>query len=412
VRWTAPEALEERKFSEKTDAWSFGVTLYEIWTKAALPYGKMNNQKVWVEVAHGLRLPRPETCSTEVYAAMRACWAAVQDQRPSMQQMMELLRQLESCSEREIVPHGHASKYKTQASTLSRDVSVMSKDSVHEHTLSSSRRMGRETPVHTRSSEVSVIGRESTYEYMHSGSMVGRESDASIMGRESVYEYMPNGSMIQRQTQSPFHADQWRASGVDATHRTGAGEMMHDDLSIDGTVYDADCLINIDRLMETDPIAMTSAIGGNHYALSGGDDTEDDEKNKNRADAEVAVAACDLRSTGAEGVGHRRTGTLRSQMAPDMSGTSPPPITPRVLNLAWKTPERTQATLTPTKAHAIHGNEGGDDGSLRNAIVGPLHEHGSPCCGVELDEVMSKTEATPGRSSCSRERVNRDVFLV
>jgi hypothetical protein len=28
VRWTAPEALEERKFSPRSDCWSYGVLVY------------------------------------------------------------------------------------------------------------------------------------------------------------------------------------------------------------------------------------------------------------------------------------------------------------------------------------------------------------------------------------------------
>jgi hypothetical protein len=39
------QALEERKFSVKSDCWSFGILLYELWTRAAMPYGDMSNQK-------------------------------------------------------------------------------------------------------------------------------------------------------------------------------------------------------------------------------------------------------------------------------------------------------------------------------------------------------------------------------
>jgi len=32
VRWTAPEALQERKFTEKSDVWAYGVLCYEVFT--------------------------------------------------------------------------------------------------------------------------------------------------------------------------------------------------------------------------------------------------------------------------------------------------------------------------------------------------------------------------------------------
>lgn len=38
VRWTAVEAIRTRRFTQMTDVWSYGILLYEIWTKAELPY--------------------------------------------------------------------------------------------------------------------------------------------------------------------------------------------------------------------------------------------------------------------------------------------------------------------------------------------------------------------------------------
>jgi hypothetical protein len=63
--WSAPEALEEHKFSEKSDVWSWGILLYEIETEGVMPYAGMSNQKVWVSVADGYRLPQPSLCSGE-----------------------------------------------------------------------------------------------------------------------------------------------------------------------------------------------------------------------------------------------------------------------------------------------------------------------------------------------------------
>ena len=36
-RWSAPEALEDHKFSEKSDVWSFGVLVYGEIVKCFLP---------------------------------------------------------------------------------------------------------------------------------------------------------------------------------------------------------------------------------------------------------------------------------------------------------------------------------------------------------------------------------------
>jgi len=38
VKWTAPEAANDHMFSIKSDVWSFGILLYEIFTYARTPY--------------------------------------------------------------------------------------------------------------------------------------------------------------------------------------------------------------------------------------------------------------------------------------------------------------------------------------------------------------------------------------
>jgi hypothetical protein len=70
VRWSSPEALDDHKFSEKSDVWSYGVLLYELYTRAELPYKGISNQRVWVDVVSGKRLRQPPACPEHVYNMM------------------------------------------------------------------------------------------------------------------------------------------------------------------------------------------------------------------------------------------------------------------------------------------------------------------------------------------------------
>ena len=46
VKWTAPEALNYKKYSTASDVWSFGVVLFEIWALGIKPYHNMTNAEV------------------------------------------------------------------------------------------------------------------------------------------------------------------------------------------------------------------------------------------------------------------------------------------------------------------------------------------------------------------------------
>lgn len=50
VKWYAPESVYYGKFTGKSDVWSFGVTLWEVWTFGELPYDDMTGREVGLEL--------------------------------------------------------------------------------------------------------------------------------------------------------------------------------------------------------------------------------------------------------------------------------------------------------------------------------------------------------------------------
>ncbi|CAO4384085.1 unnamed protein product [Caenorhabditis nigoni] len=81
VRWLAPEAMKTFKFTEKTDVWSYGMTLYEIFTLGGRPHVQTGGLKAFWK--RGKRNERPEYCPDDVYDLMKQCWQKSPDLRPN-----------------------------------------------------------------------------------------------------------------------------------------------------------------------------------------------------------------------------------------------------------------------------------------------------------------------------------------
>ncbi|XP_071373051.1 megakaryocyte-associated tyrosine-protein kinase isoform X2 [Centroberyx affinis] len=91
VKWTAPEALKKEKFSTRSDVWSYGVLLWEIFSYGRQPYPKMSLKEVKERVEEGYRMEAPEDCPPGVYSLMRSCWEKEARRRPSFHKLREKL---------------------------------------------------------------------------------------------------------------------------------------------------------------------------------------------------------------------------------------------------------------------------------------------------------------------------------
>lgn len=91
VKWTAPEVVTMAKFSVKSDVWSFGIVLFEIFSNGRTPYEGMGNKEVFDRVQHGYRLEQPVYASDEVYALMVDCWLDDPNRRPTFKEIQPRL---------------------------------------------------------------------------------------------------------------------------------------------------------------------------------------------------------------------------------------------------------------------------------------------------------------------------------
>uniref|UniRef100_A0A673ZA77 Tyrosine-protein kinase n=1 Tax=Salmo trutta TaxID=8032 RepID=A0A673ZA77_SALTR len=87
VKWTAPEALNYGRYSTESDVWSFGVLLWETFSRGVTPYTSMSNQQTRDEVEKGYRMLAPNSCPPDVYAIMCRCWQYDTRNRPSFSKL-------------------------------------------------------------------------------------------------------------------------------------------------------------------------------------------------------------------------------------------------------------------------------------------------------------------------------------
>ena len=113
VRWMAPETLRftsALKFSVASDIWSFGITMWEIYTFGELPYFLFDNQDIRMQIVKGATLDIPERCPISLHGIIKQCWKLNPEDRCSFQDIVSVLTEVHDSNIDSVPDYNDSSK--------------------------------------------------------------------------------------------------------------------------------------------------------------------------------------------------------------------------------------------------------------------------------------------------------------
>uniref|UniRef100_A0A7I4XS35 Tyrosine-protein kinase n=1 Tax=Haemonchus contortus TaxID=6289 RepID=A0A7I4XS35_HAECO len=94
IKWQAPEVIATRVYTAKSDVYSYGILLWEIFNYGQTPYKGMDNKTVREKVIFDpkFRPPTDETLPLAVIKVMNTCWRADPEKRPTMARVVQYFK--------------------------------------------------------------------------------------------------------------------------------------------------------------------------------------------------------------------------------------------------------------------------------------------------------------------------------
>ncbi|XP_078402253.1 receptor-type tyrosine-protein kinase FLT3-like [Cetorhinus maximus] len=76
VKWMAPESLFEGSYTTRSDVWSYGILLWEIFSLGVNPYpGIQVDTNFYKLIQSGFKMDQPFYATEEIYSVIQSCWA-------------------------------------------------------------------------------------------------------------------------------------------------------------------------------------------------------------------------------------------------------------------------------------------------------------------------------------------------
>ncbi|KPM09983.1 Tyrosine-kinase transmembrane receptor Ror-like protein [Sarcoptes scabiei] len=90
IRWMALESLKNVHFTTKSDVWSYGVLVWELYTRGRVPYEELPNSidDIINYLESGYRLQKPHYIPLILWIILLRCWVKEPENRPSFSEIV------------------------------------------------------------------------------------------------------------------------------------------------------------------------------------------------------------------------------------------------------------------------------------------------------------------------------------
>ncbi|XP_054721294.1 vascular endothelial growth factor receptor 1-like [Uloborus diversus] len=103
IKWMSIESIWNHVFTTKSDVWSYGILMWELFTLGGNPYPGIDlDEEFYKKLKNGYRMEKPDFCPDYVYKMMQNCWKENPEERPNFSQIAETLG---SCIDESIKQH-------------------------------------------------------------------------------------------------------------------------------------------------------------------------------------------------------------------------------------------------------------------------------------------------------------------
>ncbi|PIK49535.1 hypothetical protein BSL78_13595 [Apostichopus japonicus] len=92
IAWLPPETVFIGQYSEKSDIWSFGVVVWEIFSLGETPFGGLTCAEIEGKLRRKQYLEQPRACAGGIFGTMLSMWNPSVNERPSFSSLYKTLQ--------------------------------------------------------------------------------------------------------------------------------------------------------------------------------------------------------------------------------------------------------------------------------------------------------------------------------